>query len=185
MSAADAAGGPGPAPSAAGLPDALDQFLVDTKIPGPYQEVGATRDTVFVHPSIGGTSYLYLVVAEDAAGRLSLPSTSNLALGPSLNPPMTFARVQAALATFGQRGRLASPQALAAVQQSLARASTAANDGRYVAAVDELKVLRQLVRDGQVAQRPEQTDLDVLLSKLLVRIKLARYGFITTAALTR
>jgi hypothetical protein len=157
----------------------FDWFFMDVKIPTPYREVGVTEDTVFVHATGGAGTNLYLVFAEDAQGRWS--ESSNLALGPSLQPPMTFGRVQSALAEQARRGR--APGGAEDARRTLDRALTAAGAGNHAAAISELESIRREAGAGRVATGPDQADVDVMVAKLMDRVRLARQGLISPTAL--
>lgn len=81
-----------------------------------------------------------------------------------------------------QRGRLV-PGGGPVLRQGLQRARDRLVAGDLVRAFDQLQTLRQRVAAGGVVLPPEATEVQVVLGKLLRRVKLARNGLVDPATL--
>jgi hypothetical protein len=143
----------------------------------PFEEIAVTRDTIFVDtPAASGARRLYLIVAEDEQGRLS--EFSNLVVAPSLTPQLTFSRLLRSIDRFQQSGRFTSPEAAKDTLLAIQQASGLAVANRMAAASDVLETLRQQVLYGAIVFDPDAQDLEILLGKLIRRMKLVRHGYL-------
>jgi hypothetical protein len=160
------------------IPDALKKTV---HFPGDMEDIGVTRDTVFVvpPPTSDAGLFFYTVVAEDGPLRSAF---SNRVHAPAFNPPMTFARVLVEVSRLNRRGRFTSAAAAAGAALTIQRASGLATAGDPEA-VDLLQSLRTRVLQGAVVYDPDAVDLEIQLSKLIRRLKLAKNGLITQTAL--
>ncbi len=157
-------------------------FLQQTvEYPTTFVEIAVTRDTVFIDQTAqSATKYLYVALAEDSQGRLS--ASSNLVLSPALAPPQTLGGVSAMVDQLEQRGRLV-PGGGPVLRQGLQRARDRLVAGDLARAFDQLQTLQQQVAAGGVVLSPEAADVQVVLGKLLRRVKLAKNGLVDPATL--
>ena len=162
-------------------PGQVDSRLA-TWVHRPFEEIATVQGTVFVDAPIeAGDRRLYLVLAEDARGQLS--ESSNLVMAPSLSPPLTFSDLLTRMNTFATRRVFTTDEMAGTSRFLVQQASGYAVANRMGDAVDILQQLRDQVRYGAVVYFPEARDLDVLLSKLIRRMKLVQNGYIHDAAL--
>ena len=162
-------------------PGQVDSRLA-TWVHRPFESVAVVEGTVFVDTAIEPQERrLYLVLAEDARGVLS--ESSNLVLAPNLTPPLTFSDVITRLNTLATRRMFTSDEMAGSARFIVQQASGHAVANRMGDAADTLQVLRDQVRYGSVVYFPEARDLEVLLSKLIRRMKLVHNGYIHDAAL--
>jgi hypothetical protein len=163
---------------------------------GPYQQIGVTKDTVFVDSTVqAGQRYMYYVLAEarDAKGRnpespamgpfniidpgsgavlgtVDDPSDqSNLVAFPLLTPPVTFAQLSHELDVLDKRRRFRNSETqLLELRKMIANAQRLAGSCRIPAAIARLHP--QEAFSG--VHEPEATDLEILIAKLVRRLQL-------------
>lgn len=167
-----------PDPVADVLPHAYVRARPQTvMVPGTYSEIGTTTNSYYVDrtTSARGT-YNYYVVAQDAHGHLSIPSS--IASNQNLLPAPTFSSIGKVLKSLMARGNVTrSPALERALHAAYARLGTAyarwqAGDTQSSRAV--LAALRRSLRSAfqGPAGRQYAEDLDNLLSRLETRMTL-------------
>lgn len=158
----------------------------DMRVPQPFSEIGATDQPFFVDVTTRADRiYHYYVLAEDPDGILSPPS--NLARSPSLNSPVTVAGLRQAVVNWtGQREEKAHSEpgditsVLISVQEQL-------DAGDLQGALVRLEQLRAQIRLKRLPQLSwwRAEDFDLLLGKLIQRIRLAQAGVISPLDLSK
>ena len=162
-------------------PGTVDSRLA-TWVHRPFEEIAVLRGTVFIDaPLQDNERREYLILAEDDRGALS--ESSNLVLAPMLMPPTTFSDLLTRFNSLASRGMFTSDQMAGASRFLVQQASGLAVAGRMGDADDVLEQLRDQVRYGAVVYYPEARDLEVLISKLIRRMKLVHNEYIHDAAL--
>jgi len=156
----------------------------EARIPQPFREIGIADRPFFVDVTTQADRvYHYYVLAESSDGVLSSPS--NLARSPSLNTPVTMSGLRRAVANWtaqnqaeahGERGGIAD-------QLSSAQRQLDADDlqGATVG-LERLRIQARLKRLEQLSWW-RMEDLDLMLGKLIQRIRLAQAGAISALAL--
>lgn len=148
----------------------------------PFEMIATTQNPAFVDaPLKDGERRQYLIIAEDAQGRTS--ENSNLVLVPMLRPPTTFTELLTRMNVLQQRDMFTSEDMAGAARYLVQQASGLAVANRMPEASDMLERLRQQVLYGSVVFYPEAKDLEVLVSKLIRRMKLVHNGYIQHQAL--
>jgi hypothetical protein len=134
---------------------------------GPYQLIGTTGATVFVDATVQpGKPYMYYVIAQDAQNRVS--PQSNLVGFPLLTPPMTFAQMYREINRWERRARYADPTIrLTTLLEQVADAHALAAACQVEQAI---QALNPQITSGAL-QTPESADLEILLSKLIRRLR--------------
>lgn len=162
-------------------------LLKEYWFPEPLVQAGVTRDTVFVDTGAANTDtgrYIYVVAAEGAQGRRSAYSNQVQVWNTALRPPaMTFGLLGVAASRLYSRGRFTSEQEAVATRSAIEQVRGLVANGELVQAFDQLQALRAQILAGSVVQSPDAKDLEIQVSKLLRRIKLARHGVIDPASL--
>ncbi|HEY63318.1 MAG TPA: hypothetical protein G4O02_01985 [Caldilineae bacterium] len=148
-------------------------------IPGAYEEVGSTDQTIFVDPSGGEGVFLYYIQAEGADGKAL--GCSNLVAVPSLAPRATFDRLMKA---FDERmhGQDLEEDAL---RDAIERARAAALAGDVSEADRILGEIMQGLTEGRfgVGDPIALEDIALLVSRLRRRLSLIESGWISLEAL--
>jgi hypothetical protein len=140
--------------------------IPDTYI-GPYEQIGSTDEPIFVDASVEpGKRYMYYVVLETKTGLSSEPS--NLVTFPLLTPPVTFASLLSEIDRLEQRQRYRKARTgMSGLRFMLTRArqfATTCNIGDALAALNPSRAAADVMR-------PEATDVEVLMSKLIRRLE--------------
>lgn len=151
----------------------------ELQIPGQFTEIAVTDQFYFVDASVQADKrYQYYVVAENGAGTISPPS--NLVRAPSLAPAVTFGSLKNTVVDWASRGRFKTRSVMHELEVKLADASGLAEKGDMNGAVHRLEQVRQRVRQNQPAILDPwyAQDLEILLSKLARRVRLAQAGLL-------
>lgn len=151
-----------------------------------WSQVGATADTVFADqpPPSGSLGFEYYVVAVDGYGNQS--DASNLIQMPEVTPAMTFSTALSYVQNLQQRGVFAGASQSTTAYNDVQLAQQLAVTGNDAAAMDTLKALDQQATSGALINAaiwPDGTDLDVVIGKLMRRLKLVESGFIAPSSL--
>ncbi len=152
----------------------------DAWVPGPFAEIGTTDQFFFVDTTVQADQpYQYYVLAEDAAGTVSQPS--NLVRAPSLVPAVTLESLKNTLGDWLNPGKLESQSTTTATTLVLEEARDDVHEGDLDRALRRLEQLRQSAKQSQLAMlKPWRAeDLEILLAKLVRRIRLAQAGIIS------
>ena len=152
-------------PGLLGQPLVPSQFAPIATVPTPFFADQAAPE---------GAQFLYLVVAQNAAGQQSDPS--NLVQAPSLAEPETFATVVALIERLRTRGRFLSDAAALATVAAVQQAQLAAAGGDVSGAITQLVGLQQQVVLGTTLAPPYTTDLDIAIERLVRRLSLLKLG---------
>jgi len=144
----------------------------DLRVPQPFKEIGTTDQPFFVDETTQADRvYHYYAVAEGPNSLLSSPS--NLARAPSLNTPVTASGLRQTVANWTDGGGGDITAAFIGVQEQLDRGDLQAT----------LVRLEQLQTQARLKRLPPLSwwraeDLDLLLGRLIQRIRLAQAGVI-------
>lgn len=152
-------------------------FIPDVYV-GPYQVVGTTKDLMFFDSTVqAGSRYMYYVIALNAAGVSSTPSS--LVTFPLLLPPVTFAQLLTEVGVLLQRGRFTAPdpQGTSTIAQ-IEAAKTAAAACQLTSAISLLRPLT----NSRAVLVPDQVDFHVLVAKLMRRLQV--YGGFPSQVIT-
>jgi hypothetical protein len=158
-----------------GIPD----LEPEAWIPGRFQEVGSTRGDYFVDTTIQpGRPYQYYVVAENAAGQVSVPS--NLVRAPSLAPAVTFGSLCQKVAGWKARAAENSADSIDCTNPDRIQASKALADRVPDQPLTPDLVLRMAAgpKAATGLQPWRARDVAVLAGQLARRVKLAEEGLI-------
>jgi len=140
--------------------------IPDTYV-GPYERIAVSRDPTFIDQTVlPDKRYMYFVLVE-AQGQVS--DQSNLVTFPLLTPPVTFARLIDEVDRLDRRRRLRRPAVrFTSVRRQIADAQTAAARCEIGDALANLHPQQA----STAVQKPEATDLEILMAKLVRRLQL-------------
>ena len=151
-------------------------------IPGPYAEVGTSKNGLYVDPLAHGERFHYYVEPIAADGTAGEPS--NLVAVPSLAPVATFSALSAHVDALCMRRKQAGQNNLDALQVTLVDAWTDICSGQTTQARDHLQGL--LLRDAYNQLRlsaSDKADLQIALDRICRRLRLCELGYISVEAL--
>jgi hypothetical protein len=152
-------------------PGLLGQPLV----PGQFAQIATVLTPLFAdQPAPEGAQFLYLVVAQNAAGQQSDPS--NVVQAPSLAEPETFMTLLALIDTLHARGHFLSEAAAFATSAGVQQAQFTAAGGDIPGAITQLVGLQQQVLLGTTLAPPYTTDLEIAMERLVRRLSLLTLG---------
>jgi hypothetical protein len=143
---------------------------------GPYVAIGTTTQPFYRDSTaLNGRRYNYYVQAVAKGGGTS--EASNLVMVPSVGPAVTFGTVQAKLADLARRKQIKPAWSQGLLSLYLAAARTSARRGDAVRAERFLEAMIRQTRQGAMEPFVAE-DLQMLLGKLLRRVRLAQSGAI-------
>jgi hypothetical protein len=152
----------------------------DLRIPRPFREMGITDQPFFVDGTTQGDRvYHYYVQAEGSNGLLSSPS--NLARAPSLNTPTTASGLRQVVANWTpqHQGEVhGEGEDVIALLSSVQERLEAGDLGGALVQLEQLQVQARLKHLPQLSWWRAE-DFDLLLGRLIRRIRLAQAGIIS------
>jgi len=133
---------------------------------GAYKQIAETPDHSYIDFGVQtGQRYMYYIV-KNTAGVLSAPS--NLAAFPLITPPVTFEQLLEELDDVYQRDRFANPTSFQTLRAGIVAAQSLAAACKIQSAAHHLTSHV----DAGVILEPEATDIEILIDKLVRRLKL-------------
>jgi hypothetical protein len=140
---------------------------IPDKYVGPYYQIGTSGDAFFTDSTaIPGKTYMYYVLVVAQPGEVS--DQSNLVTFPVLIPPVTFAQLLHEIDRWEARGRFATANQANRLRQRILTAQTFAAQCQLARSA---QVLRPIEESTPIME-PEATDLEILVSKLVQRMRL-------------
>jgi len=167
----------------------VDQFRIFRSFDSfSFKEIAAT-DQLFSKDSdiVKHHSYMYYVKAEDADGRVSQPS--NCAPIPSFAPVVTFNGIFKSITRLGLRNKFKTPNAKKQLFEKLDNALDDLTLYKLQGTERKLKFLHQMVKRNKVKSGDKimdqlcAEDMEILLSKLIKRVRLVRAGLLSPSDL--
>ena len=168
----DNAGPPTPGPMHA---TSEADFQDPVHMPGfsQFRKIGVTTEPHWLDTTTSPLQrYHYIVMAENADGRMSGPS--NLARFPSFNRPATYVELYNKMTGWG---------APAAVLTPLIGSYHGMRGGDYATALERMDSLLGLLRGPEYGTDWRAEDLEMMLLRLRRRVVMAESGFVAPAAL--
>ena len=160
----------------------LPSIREDLYVPGPFIEIASTDQFFYVDTNTkNDQKYHYYVVAEDATGEVSTPS--NLVRVPSLAPVVTFYRVQNTINSLARRGKIKSLATKKRLVRALRKARNVLTKNDPKSALRILIRIRTGLAKNEALAPWHAEDLDILLSKLIRRVRLAKQGILSASDL--
>jgi hypothetical protein len=152
----------------------------DLRIPQPFREIGITDQPFFVDTTMQADRvYHYYVQAEGPNGLLS--SLSNLGRAPSLNTPVTVSSLRQAVVNWTAQNQAqvhGEREDIAALLGSVQEQLEAGDLQGALVRLGQLQAQARLKRLPQLSWWRAE-DFDLLLGKLIRRVRLAQAGIIS------
>ena len=159
--------------------DFIEGIKPDEWVPGPYEEIGSTRNFYYVDNTVPSDDRsLYVVKAEFE--KLGLSDPSNYVPYPFLAPVQTLSDLKERVKTMSAGGKFVSSRWERSFLEEIDALQSPLAPGKIESAVNRLTRLQQTLeeRGSEVLDGPYVRSMEVRFSKLLRRLRLAQAGVI-------
>jgi hypothetical protein len=159
----------------------IEDASANGDVPGPFIEIGVTDQDVFADSTVrADRRYHYYVVAENQYGTLAAPS--NLASVPTLAVPASFTSLKLQIGGWAEHSQMTMQGFQAVVLPTLAEAHALVEANDLDGAMQRLTYMqRTLARQPDLLDPWRVQDMEILVSKLIQRIRMVQRGLLVAA----